>query len=668
MATLTEAPPKGDDWLHEIKYDGYRAIAAMAGGQVAIYTRTGLDWTDRFAGLVQPIADLPCKAALLDGEICVLDKDGRSDFGALQEALSKGNGPLVYYVFDLLALDGTDLKKEPQLQRKEALATLLQDSPTAGPLLYSDHIVGHGPEFFAKAEELQLEGIVSKRADAPYRSTRSKAWLKVKTGFGQEFIVIGWDASPVKGKRFASLLLAVRESDRLVYRGKIGSGFAEKDQEALWPKLKERAVKEAPAEEIPADVARKAHFVRPELVVEAAFRGWSSEGLVRQGSYKGLRSDKPAREIVAEIPSHPVDLSDRSPLEGEPVSPAKPEGGKRPGPHPNPSRAAGRVRPPLKGEVENDPPARKRGNVLDIADDKDGNAIEIAGVKVTNPDRVMFPGRNITKRNLIDYQLAVADLILPHIANRPLSLVRCPRGQEGDCFFQKHASKGFPSEFKGIDIQEKEDRGTYLYIEDERGLVAAVQMGALELHIWGSHNKTLEKPDRIVFDFDPDEEIDFAWVKLGAEEMRDRLKSIGVESFCMTTGGKGLHVVAPLKPKHGWDDIKAFAEAMARMMAADDPDRYLAVMSKAKRKGRIFIDYLRNGRGATAIAPFSTRARAGAPVAWPVSWRNLKQLKSAHPVTIETYAEALKQLKRSDPWKGYFDVDQVLPLDGLTGG
>ena len=430
----------------------------------------------------------------------------------------------------------------------------------------------------------------------------------------------------MKGRRFASLLLAVRESDRLVYRGKIGSGFADKDQEALWPKLKERAVKEAPADEIPAAVAKKAHFVRPELVVEVAFRGWSSEGLVRQGSYKGLRSDKPAKEIVAELPDPPAD------------------------------------------DPPDDPPKKKRGNILDIADDKDGNAIEIAGVKVTNPDRVMFPGRNITKRNLIDYQLAVADLILPHIANRPLSLVRCPRGQEGDCFFQKHASKGFPSEFKGIDIQEKEDRGTYLYIEDERGLVAAVQMGALELHIWGSHNKTLEKPDRIVFDFDPDEEIDFAWVKLGAEEMRDRLKSIGVTSFCMTTGGKGLHVVAPLKPKHGWDDIKAFAEAMARMMAADDPDRYLAVMSKAKRKGRIFIDYLRNGRGATAIAPFSTRARAGAPVAWPVSWRNLKQLKSAHPVTIETYAEALKQLKRSDPWKGYFDVDQVLPLDGLRGG
>jgi bifunctional non-homologous end joining protein LigD len=552
----------------------------------------------------------------------------------------------------------------------------LEDSPSAGPVLYSDHVVGHGAEFFAKAEEHHLEGIVSKKANAAYRSTRTKSWLKVKTGHGQEFVVIGWDDSPVKGKPFASLLLAVREGDRFVYRGRIGSGFSERDQEELWPKLKSRARKTAPAEEIPDAIAKKAHFVKPELVVEVAFRGWSADGLVRQGSYKGLRSDKPATEIVAEVPDPDGDASDRSPREGEPVSPAKSERGRRKGtgPHPNASRSAGRVRPPRKREVEDeddppdDPPAKRRTAILDIDDDKDGTAIEIAGVKVTNPGRVMFPGRNITKRVLIDYQLAMADFILPHVADRPLSLVRCPRGQEGDCFFQKHATKGFPTEFKGIEITEKEGRDTYLYIEDEKGLVAAVQMGALELHIWGAHNKTLEKPDRLVFDFDPDVDIDFAWVKLAAEEMRDRLKSLDVESFCMATGGKGLHVVVPLKPKHGWDDIKAFAEAMARMMAADDPDRYLAVMSKAKRKGRIFIDYLRNGRGATAIAPFSTRARAGAPLAWPVSWRSLKQLESAHPVTIETYADALKQLRRSDPWKGYFDVEQVLPLEKLRGG
>jgi len=375
-------------------------------------------------------------------------------------------------------------------------------------------------------------------------------------------------------------------------------------------------VKEPTAEDTPPAMAKGAHFVKPELVAEIAFRGWTREGLIRQGSFKGLRTDKPARQIIRELPD-----------------------------------------PPKEG-----------GGAITTVDDSDGETDQIAGVKVTHPERVMFPGRNITKRMLIEYQIAVADFVLPHVADRPLSLVRCPRGQAGDCFFQKHATKGFPEEFKGIEIKEKEGRELYLYIDDVKGLVAAMQMGALELHVWGSHNASLEKPDRLVFDFDPDEDIGFDAVKAGAVEMRDRLKRIGIESFAMTTGGKGLHVVVPLKPKHGWDDIKAFAEAMARMMAADDPDRYLAVMSKAKRKGKIFIDYLRNGRGATAIAPFSPRARAGAPVAWPVSWRCLSKLENAHPVTIADYRKPLAAMKRSDPWKGYFDVDQVLPLEGLRGG
>ena len=618
LATLAEDAPAGDKWLHEIKYDGYRAIAETAGGKVAIYTRTGLDWSDRFASVVQPLADLPCRAALLDGEICVLDEEGRSDFGALQDALGHGNGGLLYYAFDLLALDGKDLKKEPQKKRKALLAKLLEDMPKAGPVIYSDHVEGHGQEFFERAKEMHLEGIVSKLAAAPYRSGRTKNWVKSKTGHGQEFVVVGWDSSPIKGKAFSSLLLAVRESDRIVYRGRVGSGFSDRDQEQLGPELKKRAMKESTAEEVPPAIAKKAHFVKPELVVEIALRGWSRDGLVRQASYKGLRKDKPARQIIRELPDHP-----------------------------NPGKAT--------------------TTIHEIEDDKDGNAIEIAGVKITNPDRVMFPGRNITKRMLIEYQLAIAERVLPHVALRPLSLVRCPRGQEGDCFFQKYASKGFPEEFKPIEIAEKESRGTYLFIEDDRGLVAAVQMGALELHIWGSHNKTLEKPDRLVFDLDPDEEVDFAMVKAGATEMRDRLKSISIASFCMTTGGKGLHVVVPLTPKHNWDDIKAFAEAMARTLAADDPDRYLAVMSKAKRKGKIFVDYLRNGRGATAIAPFSTRARAGAPVAWPINWRNLGKLENAHPVTIDNYADVLKR-ERVDPWKGYFEIDQVLPLEKLSGG
>jgi bifunctional non-homologous end joining protein LigD len=307
-------------------------------------------------------------------------------------------------------------------------------------------------------------------------------------------------------------------------------------------------------------------------------------------------------------------------------------------------------------------PKKRTTTILHIEPDKDGNAIEIEGVKVTNPQRVLFPARKITKKMVIDYQLAIADRILPHIANRPLSLVRCPRGEGADCFFQKHAQKGFPEEFKPVEITEREGTDIYLYIEDKRGLVAAVQMGGLELHIWGSHVKTLEQPDRVVFDFDPDEEIGFDAVKDGAREMRDRLAQIGLVSFPMVTGGKGIHVVVPLKPKHRWDHIRTFSEGLARLMAQEATDRYLAEMSKAKRKGKIFIDYLRNGRGATAIGPYSTRAKPNAPVSWPVSWKAVDTLENAHPVTVENFREALKRDEKSDPWKGYFDVDQVLPL------
>jgi bifunctional non-homologous end joining protein LigD len=350
------------------------------------------------------------------------------------------------------------------------------------------------------------------------------------------------------------------------------------------------------------------------VVIEVDFRGWTDDGYVRQGAYKGLRADKPARTIVRE----------------EPADPPKPS------------------------------------SVITVDTSRHDDAMEIGGVRVTHPRRVVFAAQKITKKRLAEYYLSVAPLILPHVVGRPLSLVRCPAGVEGDCFFQKHASPGFPDAFRGVFIEEKAEKGQYLYIEDERGLVAAVQMGAVELHIWGSHVRTLEKPDRIVFDFDPDEEVDFAAVKKAAREMRERLAHLDLECFVMATGGKGLHVVLPLKPADGWEDVKAFAEAMARTMAADSPDRFLAEMSKTRRKGRIFIDYLRNGRGATTIAPYSTRARAGAPVAWPLAWEALAKLKSAHEATAANAADQIRRQK-SDPWRGYFAVKQVLPLKKLGG-
>ena len=632
LATLVEAPPEGDGWLHEIKLDGYRGIAAIAGGKVVIYTRKGLDWTDRFRPLVRPLADLPCRSALLDGEVAVADKDGRTDFGALQAALGDGGAGIAYYLFDLLVLDGEDLRRRPLIERKAKLATLLEDQPRSGPLFYSDHVVGHGGDMLRQACAMHLEGIVSKRADAPYRSERTKAWLKAKCGMGQEFVIIGWRPSEVKARPFSSLLLAVRDGGRLTYCGRVGSGFGERELATVWPELKARAVKVPPADDVPAEVRRHARFVRPELVAEIAFRGWTDDGIVRQAAFKGLRADKKPMEIVAERPVDP-------PATGKP--------GRR-----LPAVTKARTR-------SADPPA-----VVTIDRDRDHGTIEVEGVRLTHPDRVVFPGQGITKRRLVDYFLSVADRILPHIVDRPLSLVRCPQGAGGDCFFQKHASPGFPEAFKPIRIKEKEGSDVYLYIEDAAGLVACVQMGVLELHLWGSHVETLEKPDRIVFDFDPDEDMDFSAVRDAATDMRARLQALGLESFPMVTGGKGIHVVVPLTPQDGWEDIKAFAEALARTIAAEEPDRYLAVATKARRKGRIFIDYLRNGRGATAIAPFSTRARKDAPLAWPVAWSALSRVDGARIANVGNAAELLSRQK-ADPWAGYFDVDQVLPLEVL---
>ncbi len=612
LATLAEAPPDGDDWLHEIKFDGYRLVTAVGDGKAIAFTRRGLDWSDRFHALLQPLADLPCRSALIDGEAVVNDADGHSDFGALQVALSEGQGRILYYAFDLLALDGEDLRKHPLTERKERLKALLADEPERGPLFFSDHVRGHGKETFDRACAMKLEGIVSKRADAPYRSERTKSWLKIKCGMGQEFIIIGWQPSTVKGRPFSSILVATRDEDRLIYRGRVGTGFGERELTMLANEFSSRAVKTPPADDIPAAIRKGSRFVKPGLVAEIEFRGWTNDGYVRQGAFKGLRTDKKAKEVVREMPA-------------------------------------------------NDPPPA----VVTIDSDRDADTIEIGGVRVTHPDRVMFTAPKVTKRQLAEYYLAVADRILPHVANRPLSLVRFPDGMKGDGFFQKHASRGFPDAFKPITIKEKEGKGQYLYIEDERGLVAAVQMGGLELHVWGSHIDTLEEPDRLVFDFDPDEAVPFAAVADAAKEMRARLKQLGLASYALATGGKGLHVVVPVTPRFGWDDVKAFAEAMARTLADDEPDRYLAVASKERRRGRIFIDYLRNGRGATAIAPFSTRARPGAPVAWPVAWSALSRLTSAHEATVENAVTLLKKQRR-DPWQEYLAVKQALPLDELA--
>lgn len=589
-----------------------------------VYTRNGLDWTGRFAPLVPALQKINCESALLDGEIAVADKNGHTDFGALQDALSTGRGGFAYYLFDLLELDGKDLRKRPLTERKALLEKLLKPLIGKSPLAYSEHVKGSGNDVFVRACELKLEGIISKRADAPYRSGRQNSWLKSKCGMEQEFVIIGWRPSDKVGRPFSSLLLAVREEGKLRYAGRVGSGYSGERLESLQSSFRKLARAKSPVDDVPGAIARHAKFVEPKLVAEIEFRGWTREGLVRQGAFKGLREDKPASEIVREKP-----MSKKAAKKGSRSAN-------------NRKKSAG-----VKSSAERSSRIATRT--------KDEEIIE--GVRVTHPDKVLFADQNITKRALIEHYIKVADRMLPHIANRPISLVRCPDGEGGECFFQKHASKGFPQEFRAVPIRESAGKRDYLYIEDLQGLIAAVQMGALELHLWGTHVDDVEHPDRMVFDFDPDEAVDFAMVKKAAIDMRKRLKSLKLESFPMVTGGKGIHVVVPLSPGHTWDEHRDFAEAIARLMAEEEPDRFIANMSKAKRKGKIFVDYLRNTRGATAIAPYSSRSRKGAPFAVPVSWQALAKLRNAHPYSVG-------DAQRGDPWKGYFKLRQKLPKPG----
>jgi bifunctional non-homologous end joining protein LigD len=602
LATLVDAPPEGTDCLHEIKYDGYRAVTSIGGGSVIVRTRNGLDWTDKFQPLVGPLSGLPCDSALLDGEIAVADAEGHTSFSALQVALSEGRGTFGYYIFDLLHLNGKDLRARPLIERKKLLEKLLSAAPEKGPLFYSSHLTGQGQQIFHHACDLKLEGIISKRARDPYRSGRTKSWLKTKCGMEQEFVIVGWQPSDKAARPFRSILLAVREEGELRYVGRVGSGYSEARLDELAARFKKYARKAPPVKNVPHAFARHARWVEPVLVAEVAFRGWTHDGMIRQGSFKGLREDKPASVIVRERPM-------------------------------------------------------PKAQAVKIAhEDKD----EIEGVHITHPDRVVFPDQGVTKRELIEYYVAVADHMLPYIEGRPLALVRCPQGRGKECFFQKHASPGWPDLFGKIRIKEKSGSDEYMYIEDVRGLVGAAQMGVLELHIWGSRVDDVEKPDRMVFDLDPDEGLAFAKVKEAARDFKKRLEKIGLESFPMITGGKGVHVVVPLARKHSWDQHRAFAEAMARLMADEDPGRYVANMAKKKRTGKIFIDYLRNQRGSTAIAPFSTRARKGAYVALPVSWAGLARLENAHPASIKNAVKLFGRGK--DPWAGYHKVKQALPL------
>ena len=592
LATLVDAVPAGKDWLFEYKYDGYRLLVATSETKATAWTRNGKDWSAKFAGIVAAAAKLPA-GCLVDGEAVALGDNGKPDFGKLQASLKDGATDLTFYAFDLLVDQGEDITGLTTLERKARLQKLLKKAKP--PILYGDHIEAKGEALLKAICAEGGEGIIAKKAGAPYRAGRAKAWLKVKCIQRQEFVIVGWQDSE-KARGFRSLHLGVHEKGKLTYAGKVGTGFNRDTMADILAKLKKLEAKE-PAFDVPKSVRRRSHWVKPQLVAEVAFTEFTDNGTLRHPSFIALREDKPAKEIVHE-----------------------------------------------------------RATKLDAATLPTAANV---GVKISSADRIIFPDAGVTKGDLADYVAAMAPLILETLGNRPMTLIRCPQGRGKHCFFQKHDSGAMGAHVLHVPIVENDgDKADYLYVKEAAGLVECVQMGTIEFHGWGSKVKPLEKPDRLVFDLDPDEGLSFADVRRAAFRLRDLLDELGLETFPMLTGGKGIHVIAPLTPKATWPTVKDFAERFARAVAEAEPELFTANIRKSARKGRIFLDWLRNQRGATAVMPYSARARDGAPVASPVTWDELDGLETAAHFTVKDAAELIDRAARM---KGWGKADQVLP-------
>jgi bifunctional non-homologous end joining protein LigD len=623
LATLVKEAPEGDQWLHEIKFDGYRMLCRMHDGKAEIFSRNHKDWTDDLPHIAEAVGELPVKQVILDGEVVAFKANGATDFQTMQNVFKERRvTELVYYVFDLLYLNGIDLRRVALEERKKLLEQLLGSSKV-GTLRYSEHFEGNGPQVFQQASKMGLEGIICKLRDGAYTAGRSYDWLKVKASNQEEFVIGGFTDPGVRGG-FGALLLGYHdENHALKYAGKVGTGFTDAVLTSLRERLDRLSQKESPFVDLrrPVGEAKGAHWVRPQLVGQVAFTEWTRGGHLRHPSFLALREDKPANTVVRDRAVHVTDLP----------SSAK---------HPRKKAAPKLAAAPLI-------PSKVRGEGT------------LAGVRITNPDKVLYAESDITKLELAQYYLSVAKWILPQVANRPLSLVRCPEGAGKECFFQKHPGVGTPKDIRLVPVKEKNTTRNYLVVDKVEDLVALAQIGALEIHVWGSQADKLEFPDRMIFDLDPDPAVPWPRVAESAHQIRAFLREIGLQSFVKTTGGKGLHIVVPLQRRHDWDEVKAFSKAVAELIERADPKRYTSNMAKAARGGKIFIDYLRNGRTATAIAAYSTRARPGAPVSVPISWEELTPDIHADTFTIRNLRDRLSGLKK-DPWSKIGSVRQSL--------
>jgi bifunctional non-homologous end joining protein LigD len=622
-----DTPPEGEGWLHEVKWDGYRIVATVVRGKVRLWSRNAIEWTQKLPELEAAIKTLGLTSAQLDGEMIVL-RGGRDDFNALQGRLSAENAePPVYMLFDLPYVNGKSLRKTSLIDRKAVLARLLADHPH--PLLrYSEHHIGDGASVFAQATKGGLEGIVSKRIDSGYSGTRNGNWVKVKGRPSDEFVVIGFTEPKGSRSGIGALLLAQPRDGRLTYLGRVGTGFGNEQLRALRKQLTPAIIEET---DVDIDLMERrdqqlAIWVKPQLVVEVFYQGVGGQGLLRQVAFKTIRTDKT-----------PADLAETT--KGKKVKTKAP------------AKKAAAKKAVAKKMAENKSRTRAVAAPAQVSGDD---------VVITHPEREVFPETGISKGDVADYYKSISRWLLPEVASRPLSVVRCPDGTGKACFFQKHVGRGWGEHVYGVEIEEKNGSDQYLCIRDEAGLIELVQMNVLEFHPWGAKSSDPDHADRIVFDLDPHPTVKWPRMRAAALEVRAQIESIGLKCFLRTSGGKGLHLVVPLSPPAPWDDVKAFALGVAQAMAVLHPEEFVAKAGESNRQGKIFVDYLRNGRGATSVASYSLRARAAAGVAMPLAWEELGRLKSGDAFTIKNAAKHIAK-RTKDPWADIDKVQQPLP-------
>jgi len=624
LATLVATPPSGDDWLHEIKYDGYRIGARVRKGRVTLYTRNGNDWTAAFPEIATAVANLDLDEAVIDGEAAVVLPDGRTSFQALQNTGAGNRGTLVYFVFDLLRLNGENIEELPLDERKARLKKIVGGRST-GRIRFSEHIDGNGDAFFAEACRAGLEGIVSKRRDQPYRAGRHGGWVKTKCVQRQEFVIGGFTDPEGMRAGLGALLIGYYEGDRLVFCGKVGTGFSHKLALDLRARLDGIEQKTSPfVPPPPGGLGRNAHWVKPALVGEVMFTEWTSDGKIRHPSFQGLRADKDPRQITRE-----------KPVIADPKGP----------------RRSGRAAPAIAGRT-----LASAGRTFQV---RQNDQHVVAGVPISHPDRILYPELKLSKIDIARYYASIEEWVVPHLARRPLTLVRCPEGIAGECFFMKHSKVWAPTALRRVRIKEKTKLGEYLIADDITGIVSLAQMGVLEIHTWNSVFEDVERPNRLVFDLDPGEDVSWAAVVRGARMVRDALTALELESFVKTTGGRGLHVVVPLTPHADWSQCLEFSRALSERFEQAQPDLYTTTFAKTGRARKILIDYLRNNRTNTSIAAFSTRAREGAPVSVPVKWEELRVSLDPRAFTVHSVPKRLPKLK-ADPWAGYWKCRQKL--------